>query len=591
MKKKLISQILSGAISVEELDDSSIGGEPNATVDDSKIPAAGTDSTATGTETTPAEVPATDPKPEDDVDGDATQAAPEDGAPAATGTEEPAAEPPATTEPPATDETGATQPGAETGTEEPPADTAGATDGDAAGAAEPPADDPATAGDATAAATDGGADDTAQPPAVEEPPVDDPSVASLGDEAGASGPAAGEAGEPGEPELDENGEPVKKEPSPDAEVTPLPEGVDPEGAEAESNIDEDSLEDEEEIEETEEDIIAKADAVADLTNAQTSLEELAAEIESTVQDGGLTPEGVIAAQGAANDILNEVGEEPIGLPSQESFGTFEGRRANTIIALEGIGDKIKAVGSKIMEVLRGLLQRLRQLFDVQRRTLVSVEKAAAAAASEKYEGFTGGSYKLVGDAAKALLIPGSAAATLTARNATNQNNFIQKGVSTLADLTTLIEKATAGGKVDVGVLLSNPAIDNDFKGGLDWLFNDGPVKDFGKYISHPHTAAADVVVEVGNPNDMRAMFTVVKNLAGFVVRSVDTLDARVKAMEHNVHRLSAEAIDADERKALSSTTSILAGLTWVIRSAGGYSITLFRSLQKIVKAPTGETAA
>lgn len=590
MKKKLISQILSGAISVEELDDSSIGGEPNATVDDSKIPAAGTDSTATGTETTPAEVPATDPKPEDDVDGDATQAAPEDGAPATTGTEEPPAaeEPPTDAEPPATDAAGATEPGADASTEEPPADTAGTADGDAAGTTEPPADDPATAGDATAAATDGGTEDAGAPPATEEPPADDPSVASLGDEAGASGPAAGETGEP---ELDENGEPVKKEPSPDAEVTPLPEGVDPESAEEESNIDEDTLEDEEEIEESEEDIIAKADAVADLTNAQTSLEELAAEIESTIQDGGLTPEGVIAAQGAANDILNEVKEEPIGLPSQESFGTFEGRRANTIIALEGIGDKIKAVGSKIMEVLRGLLQRLRQLFDTQRRTLVSVEKAAAAASTEKYEGFTGGSYKVVGDAAKSLLLPNGTGVKLDARTATNQNNFIQKGVGALAELTTLIEKATAGGKVDVGMLLSNEAINKDFQGGLEWLFNDGPVKDFGKYISHPHTAAADVVIEANNPNDMRAMFTVIKNLAGFIVRSIDTLDVRVKAMEQNVHRLSDQAVDTEERKALSSTTSILAGLTWVIRNGAGYSVTLFRCLQKIVKAGDGASAA
>lgn len=365
MKKKLISQILSGALSVEELDDSSIGGEPNATVDDSKIPAAGTDSTANGTEATPAEIPATDPKPEDDVDGDATQTAAVDGDEATQ--PDPAAEEPVATEP-AVDETGATEPG----TEEPPVDTTATTDvdeaGNEAGTQEPPVDDPAVAGDATAAATDGGTEDASEPQAAEEPPVDDPSIASLGDEAGASGPAAGETGDLGEggeaePELDENGEPVKKEPSPDAEVTPLPEGVDPESVDESSNIDESTIEeDEEEIEESEEDIVAKADAVADLTNAQTSLEELVAEIESTIQDGGLTPEGVIAAQGAANDILNEVNEEPIGLPSQESFATFEGRRSNTIIAMEGIGDKIKAVGSRIWEtvvsLLRNVMQRL-----------------------------------------------------------------------------------------------------------------------------------------------------------------------------------------------------------------------------------------
>lgn len=582
MKKKLISQILSGAISVEELDDSSIGGEPNATVDDSKIPAAGTDSTATGTETTPAEVPATDPKPEDDVDGDATQAAPEDGAPAAAGTEEPATEPPADTEPPATDAAGATEPGAEPGAEEPPADTAATADGDAAGATEPPADDPATAGDATAAATDGGTEDAGAPPATEEPPVDDPSVASLGDEAGASGPAAGEAGEPGDPELDENGEPVKKEPSPDAEVTPLPDGVDPESAEEESNIDEDSLEDEEEIEESEEDIIAKADAVADLTNAQTSLEELAAEIESTIQDGGLTPEGVIAAQGAANDILNEVSEEPIGLPSQESFGTFEGRRANTVIALESIGDKIRAVGARGMEMLRALLEKLRKFCSVQRHILVNVAKAAEAKMKADHHFFKGGESALVNEQVSGLFIPVHTKSISTA-SITNQIRQFSAARTRLDGIMTTIEQAVAGDKLDVDVISKNPDIDTTMSGVVGRIFDKSMSAISLEAGSHL------VTLTVNDVNDLRALYNAAKNSAESAVDFIDTAERKSSTLQRKLAVIAKKTPEGEERSAVTYVASSLGAITRIVRANATYARTLFAVAQYVEKRLSAES--
>lgn len=545
MKKKLISQILSGAISVEELDDSSIGGEPNATVDDSKIPAAGTDSTATGTETTPAEVPATDPKPEDDVDGDATQAAPEDGAPATTGAEEPTAaeEPPTDAEPPTTD-------------------AAGATD---AGAEEPPADDPATAGDATAAATDGGTEDAGAPPATEEPPVDDPSVASLGDEAGASGPAAGEAGEP---ELDENGEPVKKEPSPDAEVTPLPEGVDPETAEEESNIDEDTLEDEEEVEESEEDIVAKADAVADLTNAQTSLEELVAEIESTVQDGGLTPEGVIAAQGAANDILNEVGEEPIGLPSQESFGTFEGRRANTIIALEGIGEKIKAIGARGVELLRTLLDKLRQLCSVRRHLLVSVAKQADAKMKGDFHLYKGGETALAGKRPAGLFVPVHQKFITTA--------FITKQVRQFGDARTrldgimkTIEQATTNDKLDAEVIAKNTDIDTTLSATVGRIFDKS--LDTIDLSSVGHL----ITLTVNDANDLRALYNAAKNSAEAAVDFIDTSERKSADLARKLDKLAKKTLEPEERSTVTYVAASLGAITRIVTASASYSRSLF----------------
>lgn len=582
MKKKLISQILSGAISVEELDDSSIGGEPNATVDDSKIPAAGTDSTATGTETTPAEVPATDPKPEDDVDGDATQAAPEDGAPATTGAEEPpaATEPPTDAEPPATDAAGATEPGADAGAEEPPADTATTADGDAAGATEPPADDPATAGDATAAATDGGTEDAGAPPATEEPPVDDPSVASLGDEAGASGPAAGETGEP---ELDENGEPVKKEPSPDAEVTPLPEGVDPEAAEEESNIDEDTLEDEEEIEESEEDIIAKADAVADLTNAQTSLEELAAEIESTIQDGGLTPEGVVAAQGAANDILNEVKEEPIGLPSQESFGTFEGRRANTIITVESIGDKVKAVGSRAMEILRNVLASLRKLFNFQRTVLNGVAKAAEQKMKAEYPNFNGVTLPITGDVVKGLCVPATTK-DLDARYFTKQAHQFTVAKTRLEGIVKTVEQATANGKIDSAVIAQNKDIDTTLEATIERVF-DSSLSDITLV-----SVGQDCLVKIGNVNDLRAVYNAAKNCAQSAVDFIDHTDRKVVGVERSLAKIAKQSLESEERQTVSYVSASLVMVSRLVRANGRYAKTLYAVANRAANATAGAEA-
>lgn len=570
MKKKLISQILSGAISVEELDDSSIGGEPNATVDDSKIPAAGTDSTADGTEPTPEEIPATDPKPEDDVDGDATQTDP--------AAADPAAEEPAT--PAATDDAGATEPGTDTGTEESPADTAAPADGDATGATEPPVDDPATAGDATAAATDGGTEDAGEPPAAEEPPVDDASVASLGDEAGASGPAAGEAGEP---ELDENGEPVKKEPSPDAEVTPLPEGVDPESKEEDSNIDETAIEeDEAEVEESEEDIIAKADAVADLTNAQTSLEELVAEIESTIQDGGLTPEGVIAAQGAANDILNEVGEEPIGLPSQESFGTFEGRRANTTIAVESIGEKIKAVGARGMELLRALLEKLRQFCSVQRHLLVSVVKGAEAKMKADYHLFKGGESTLVNEQVSGLFIPVHVKSISTS-SITGQIRQFGDARTRLDGIMATIEQAAGTDKLDIDVIRKNPDIDTTLSSVVGRIFDKSMSSISLEAGSHL------VTLTVRDANDLRALYNAAKNSAESAIDFIDTAERKSVALQRKLAVLAKKTAEGEERSAVTYVSASLGAITRIVRANATYARTLFAVAMYVEKRLSAES--
>lgn len=321
----LIKKIIESKLSLEEAINDDAIGAADAAVDDSQIPAAGTetDPVAGAEETTavapddnaevdpnapPAEVPAEEvPGAEETTPEAGAEVAPEAAAP----TDEPAMEPGQPDEVPA---------------EETPAEEIPAADPEGTGV---PGVDEAPEVD--------GQPDTSMPP------IDS-------DDTAQGAPEGGEGGDGFE------GTGV---PSPDAEVTPLPDGVDPE-AEAEDTNLVDDAEEIEDLDESDEQIAAKADAVADLSTAQASLEEIVAELEASLQDGGLTPEGVVAAQGAVNDILGDVGEEAVGLPSTESFESLQGRLANTKIAMESIVAKAKEVGGKIWDMITSLFTQMYQ---------------------------------------------------------------------------------------------------------------------------------------------------------------------------------------------------------------------------------------
>ena len=535
MKNSLISRILNGTLSAEELDDAAIGGEPNAAVDDSKIATAGTDSTANGTETTPETVPATNPDPDGDANGES-----------AANTDEASA---------ATDETAAAETAGEGDATEPAAaaDPSLASVGDEAGASGPAAGDDATAS----------ADPDAQTEAEPAPQATDV-TATAGE--GTEGADGGE------------GEPEKKEPSPDAEVTPLPE-TDPE---EEANVDPDAEEDPEveaEIDETEEDIAAKADAVADLSNAQTALEELAEAIEETVQDGGLTPEGVIAAQGAANDILGDIGEEPIGLPSQESFGSFEGRRANTTIALEGIGEKVKAVGAKAMEALRYVLAQLRKLFNVQRHMLSIIARKAEAKMKEEHIHFKAVTINVAGEVSEGLCLPQT---TLSANASfiSKQGQDFLKAKTRLDGMLVTIEQATAGGKFDVSILERNKDIDLTINASLKRMFEDAMSNvDFAP-VAH------DCAVVINSLNDLRAVYNVVKNVASASVDFIDKGDRRLVNVDRSLEKLYKGTTEAGEREAIQHAASSLSVVSRVVRSTGRYAKTLMAVANRIEQEAT-----
>lgn len=360
----LIKKIIESKLSLEEAINDDAIGAADAAVDDSQIPAAGTETDpVAGAEETPAIAP------DDNAEVD----------PSATPAEETPAEEVPAEETPAEEVPAEETPAEETPAEEVPAEETPAPEVDpaAAPAEETPAPETEVAPEAAAPA-DEPAMEPGQPSEVpeeetpaEEIPAADPEGTGVpgvdevpevdGETDTGMPPIDSDDTSQGAPEGGEGGDGFEGTgvPSPDAEVTPLPEGVDPEGEVEDTNLVEDA-EEIEDLDESDEQIAAKADAVADLSTAQASLEEIVAELEASLQDGGLTPEGVVAAQGAVNDILGDVGEEAVGLPSTESFENLQGRLANTKIAMESIGAKVKEVGGKIWDTLVSLFTQIYQ---------------------------------------------------------------------------------------------------------------------------------------------------------------------------------------------------------------------------------------
>lgn len=432
----LIKKIIESKLSLEEAINDDAIGAADAAVDDSQIPAAGTETDpVAGAEETPAiapddnaevdpNAPPAEETPAEEVPAEETPA-PEVDPAAAPAEETPAPEAEVVPEAAAPVDEPAMEPGqpSEVPEEETPAEEIPAADPEGTGV--PGVDEvPEVDGE-----TDTGM-----------PPIDS-------DDTSQGAPEGGEGGD------DFEGTGV---PSPDAEVTPLPEGVDPEGEVEETNLVEDA-EEIEDLDESDEQIAAKADAVADLSTAQASLEEIVAELEASLQDGGLTPEGVVAAQGAVNDILGDVGEEAVGLPSTESFESLHGRMANTKIAMESIVGKVKEVGGKIWDTIVSLFTQVYQRLVGDKGKLIRHSQALQA--WFKNPVFTK-RFPLVGEP---IVIPSEACQKLhlTAKQPPIGARQVRDIADAVASCTgyalataTMIEQMSRGDTVDINVKIS-----------------------------------------------------------------------------------------------------------------------------------------
>ncbi len=109
-----------------------------------------------------------------------------------------------------------------------------------------------------------------------------------------------------------------------------------------------------EVVRAETEIDENADAVDELEEIHQGLEAIALSLESSLQQGGLTPQSAQFFHIAYESYLNRLGEEP-NAPALESFGGQTSRIQATTISLESVRETL----TKIWEAIKAIVVRVR----------------------------------------------------------------------------------------------------------------------------------------------------------------------------------------------------------------------------------------
>lgn len=92
-----------------------------------------------------------------------------------------------------------------------------------------------------------------------------------------------------------------------------------------------------------------------------TLEEIQEIIEQSLSDGGLSDTEVVVAVDSINDAVatSPVELDRVDLPTTESAKTLADRRERTQLVMESIGERIKEVGKKLLEIIVSVLNAIR----------------------------------------------------------------------------------------------------------------------------------------------------------------------------------------------------------------------------------------
>lgn len=138
-----------------------------------------------------------------------------------------------------------------------------------------------------------------------------------------------------------------------------------------------------------------SDAVSEGTEAAAQMEEVEALVEDVAENGeGLDPVAAEAVRISVEAICARVGANPkavYSLYATENFASASSRKANTRIALEGVGEFLKDLYAKIKAALSKMWEKIKAFWGKHVATLGRVKKALdsmkakAAASSGKFK--------------------------------------------------------------------------------------------------------------------------------------------------------------------------------------------------------------
>lgn len=106
-----------------------------------------------------------------------------------------------------------------------------------------------------------------------------------------------------------------------------------------------------EVNEAGNEVAEEEDAAEDVAEVAEGLESIAMHMESTIANGGLTPQAALGFQLATEAYMSRVGLENTAIPSMESFGGSGTRVQYTQVSVENIREKVDQLWKAFLEML------------------------------------------------------------------------------------------------------------------------------------------------------------------------------------------------------------------------------------------------
>lgn len=139
---------------------------------------------------------------------------------------------------------------------------------------------------------------------------------------------------------------------------------------------------------SEADVQTSTDAVCELEDVHEGLEALVQSIESTLSEGGLTPQSAGMMKIAYESYANRLGEEST-IPSMESFGGQTSRLDQTTVSLESVRETLarvwEAIKSIVLKIRDWIIAFFKQLISGAEKLRQRATKVKAASAKTSGE--------------------------------------------------------------------------------------------------------------------------------------------------------------------------------------------------------------
>lgn len=316
-----------------------------------------------------------------------------------------------------------------------------------------------------------------------------------------------------------------------------------------------------------------ADAIEEGMGAADQLEQVEEVVEQAAEGEGLDPVAAEAIRIAVEAICARVGANPkavYSLYATENFQSASSRKANTKIALEGVGEFLKNLWEKIKSALQNLWEKVRAFWNKHISALGRTLKALESM-KEKVSQLKGtGTYEPIE-------VPASLRSVFPTKGqlgADEVADYVNRASACVANMQTfrILEDASKATSLsDVGTLVQNASKGVEVEFGTEaapvaggvyfkWTYkleteNDDGVEIITLDVDEDHGKTSDgrkdAQMDIANKEKLKAIITATITGVKELIKYRDKAEQRMKAVSNNF-----KALDKDVQKIQSAAPAV-----------------------------------